>query len=97
MPLLKELGFDYKDPKLRFNVFRLKGNSPFPFNPDSVPGAYLIPIRQEADASESPIISNHPKTSEEEPTELVVGERVYFNNRIFVQSSFDVLVVTTID
>jgi len=97
IPLLKELGFDDKDPKFRFNVFRLKGNSPFPFNPGLGRGAYLIPIRQEVDAIGSPNTSNNPNPSEEELTELVVGERVYFDHRIFIQSSFYVVVVTTID
>ncbi|KAH6664591.1 hypothetical protein B0J14DRAFT_661188 [Halenospora varia] len=42
-PLLKELGFDDKDLKLCFNVFRIKGNSYI--NPlDTSPGGYLIPI-----------------------------------------------------
>ncbi|KAH8650356.1 hypothetical protein BGZ60DRAFT_196013 [Tricladium varicosporioides] len=93
-PLLKELGFDDEDPKLRFNVFRIKGNS-YINPPDTGPGGYLIPIRQGPGVVAVPTISNPPKSSGEEPTtQLIVGEKVYFDRRVFVQSSIDCLVVT---
>ncbi|KFZ02082.1 hypothetical protein V500_00450 [Pseudogymnoascus sp. VKM F-4518 (FW-2643)] len=91
IPLLKELGFDHEDPKLRFNVFRIRTSSYI--NPGSGPGGYLIPIQQEPDTTELPSISNPPK-SLEGPTQLVVGERVYFNRNVLVRSDFDCVVVT---
>lgn len=80
-----------QDPKLRFNVFRIRTSSYI--NPGSGPGGYLIPIQQEPDTTELPSISNPPK-SLEGPTQLVVGERVYFNRNVLVRSDFDCVVVT---
>jgi hypothetical protein len=90
-PLLKELGFKETDPKLRFNVFRITGGSYL--NPGSCPGGYLILIRTETGAN--PTISYPSTPSDPEPaTQLVLGERVYFDRRVVVKSSFDCVVVT---
>lgn len=83
-PVLKELGYDNKLHRIKYQVLRVVSRSYI----DAGPNQYLILVRTEKSAS--PTVYD----SSTAPVELVVGQRVYFNKPIVVEPGIDCLLIT---